>query len=179
TERPPKSPRARAVACPPCIPRRFSLYRVRTGPSSFSLDGPRPFPRRPAAGQSADACGNIAVPQAGRRSRGLVAAGAAGAGSISRGRVAKRPTAAVLKTARGESSSWVRIPPLPPKNQPGQSPQGLLGPCFVSGRRTTASRLGLDALQPAHVRAQYFRDGDGAVLVLVVFQNSGQRAADG
>src|SRR5690606_32531592 len=34
--------------------------------------------------------------------------------SIPRGRVAKRPTAAVLKTARGASSSWVRIPPLPP-----------------------------------------------------------------
>src|SRR5215204_5679863 len=37
------------------------------------------------------------------------------------GRVAERFKAAVLKTARGASPSWVRIPPLPPPSLPLQS----------------------------------------------------------
>src|SRR5215204_7313623 len=71
------------------------------------------------------------------------------------GRVAERFKAAVLKTARGASPSWVRIPPLPPKQKlsvrprlrvPPQTPAAsfdhLVGAQEKLSRDFDAKRLG-------------------------------------
>src|SRR5215218_9223165 len=77
------------------------------------------------------------------------------------GRVAERFKAAVLKTARGASPSWVRIPPLPPKQKlsvrprlrdPPQTPAAsfdhLVGAQEKLSRDFDAKRLG--GLQVEH-----------------------------
>jgi hypothetical protein len=74
-----------------------------------------------------------------RRRRGLQSADAL---PIQRpqGRVAEWLKAAVLKTARGASPSWVRIPPLPPI-------------CYLGAR---ASRVGTSAMKPGKIRISAF-----------------------
>src|SRR4051812_22309405 len=52
-----------------------------------------------------------------------------GMASLDGGRVAERLMAAVLKTANGESRSWVQIPPLPPRFNDGSTVSRLRDKC--------------------------------------------------